>query len=74
MSQVSIKITAVGPYHVKGDVEVVDADGKAFGLGGRSRIALCGCGASKNAPFCDGSHNKIDLESDRSARNLPSIR
>ncbi len=39
-----------GPYVCSGDLEVA---GKAM-----PQAALCRCGASRNKPFCDGSHTK----------------
>ncbi|MFT3726115.1 MAG: ferritin-like domain-containing protein [Hyphomonadaceae bacterium] len=41
-----------GPYAVKGDI-VLDGQRQGF------RMTLCRCGASKNKPFCDGSHHDI---------------
>jgi len=42
-----------GPYRV-GDVELA---GQPLGQGvSAGRYTLCRCGASKNKPFCDGSH------------------
>lgn len=50
----AIKVSKDGPYHVTGGVQLADA---AWGEGAsRERFALCRCGASKNKPFCDGSH------------------
>jgi CDGSH-type Zn-finger protein/uncharacterized Fe-S cluster protein YjdI len=39
-----------GPYAVRGDLRI---DGRAP----ITRATLCRCGASKNKPFCDGSHH-----------------
>ena len=36
--------------------EIVDMNGKVFGLAGRTRVSLCRCGQSANKPFCDSSH------------------
>jgi len=43
-----------GPFYLSGDVEVVAEDGAPVARD--TRIALCRCGATKNRPFCDGSH------------------
>ena len=43
-----------GPYRVRGAIQVVGADGRAYER--RERQTLCRCGQSKNKPFCDGSH------------------
>lgn len=43
-----------GPLWVRGGVQVLGADGRAYEL--RNRVALCRCGVSRNKPFCDGSH------------------
>ena len=56
---------------MEGDVEIVDAQGQPFGLGGRTVIGLCRCGQSANKPFCDGSHRKVNFESVCPARDLP---
>lgn len=43
-----------GPYHLEGPFEIESADGRVRLAGGRA--TLCRCGASRNKPFCDGSH------------------
>ena len=60
MSDVEITIRDNGPYLVRGDVRLVDADANELDLAARkgSAIALCRCGASASQPFCDGTHSK----------------
>jgi CDGSH-type Zn-finger protein len=60
-----------GPLRVEGEVELCDAAGKPFGLGGRAAVSLCRCGHSANKPFCDGSHNRAGFASEVEARDLP---
>ena len=67
------KITPLnnGPLRIEGDFEIVDPQGKAFGLAGRTALSLCRCGHSSNKPFCDGTHAKIGFQSEVVARDLP---
>lgn len=46
-----------GPLWVRGGVPLIGADGFQYEI--RNRMTLCRCGASKNKPFCDGSHAAI---------------
>ncbi|GMU63913.1 MAG: hypothetical protein AMXMBFR36_01870 [Acidobacteriota bacterium] len=52
-------------------LEIVDGEGRAFGLGGRAVVSLCRCGQSESKPFCDGSHNRCGFDSVVMARDLP---
>lgn len=49
-----------GPVYFFGDIEVRDAGGNT--VLEDTRFALCRCGASKNKPACDNSHEKLDWE------------
>lgn len=51
-----------GPLLVQGVVEVRGADGQVERR--TERAALCRCGASKNKPYCDGSHRGIGFVAD----------
>lgn len=53
---VSIRIVPNGPYEIKGPVEF-DAP-KWSQNASRTSFALCRCGKSKNAPFCDYEHGE----------------
>jgi CDGSH-type Zn-finger protein len=49
-----VTVTDNGPYAVTGGIELM---GVKFGDGASTEhYTLCRCGASKNKPFCDGSH------------------
>ena len=46
-----------GSIRISGDVDFVDADGLV--LRSESGVKLCGCGHSKDKPYCDGSHKEF---------------
>ena len=49
-----VTVTDDGPYAITGGIELI---GVTFGEGAsKEHYTLCRCGASKNKPFCDGSH------------------
>jgi len=61
-----------GSLRVEGeDFEIVDTEGKPYGLGGRQRVSICRCGLSATKPFCDGSH-KGHFEHKAEAFDLPT--
>ena len=70
MSKTKITVNPNGSLKIEGDFEIVDAQGKEFGLQGRTAIGLCRCGLSKNKPFCDGSH-RAGFEHEGAAFDLP---
>lgn len=59
MENVQINVTSKGPLLVKGKFKITDHNGNVIET--KDSVALCRCGASKNKPFCDGTHNKIDF-------------
>ena len=71
MAATRINVRNDGSLRVEGDFEIVDQQGRAFGLAGRTSVALCRCGYSETKPFCDGSHKKRNFLSVIEARDLP---
>lgn len=57
VTAVTIEILPAGPLLVHGQVALKKSDGTIENRDGGT--ALCRCGASKNKPFCDGSHRAI---------------
>jgi len=51
---VRIRLRANGPLVLQGPVRVERDDGTV--LRQADSLALCRCGASREQPFCDGSH------------------
>lgn len=51
-----------GPLIFSGNLCIRASSGRDAWQG--NEAALCRCGASKNKPFCDGSHSKIGFSSD----------
>ncbi|MGX9356851.1 CDGSH iron-sulfur domain-containing protein [Roseobacteraceae bacterium S113] len=49
-----------GPLKLEGPLELTSGTGHRLGV--MQRAFLCRCGASKNKPFCDGSHKEIGFE------------
>jgi CDGSH-type Zn-finger protein len=71
MASTKITVNNNGSIRIEGDFSIHDAEGKEFGLGGRTVISLCRCGHSENKPFCDGHHKTAGFESVCGARELP---
>ncbi|MEP6466373.1 MAG: CDGSH iron-sulfur domain-containing protein [Parafilimonas sp.] len=70
MASTKITVNNNGSLKVEGDFEIVDRNGAAYDLGGRTIISICRCGLSANKPFCDGSH-KGHFEHEAIAFALP---
>ncbi|MBS3145482.1 CDGSH iron-sulfur domain-containing protein [Candidatus Woesearchaeota archaeon] len=52
-----IIVSKNGPYYIQGSIKLADNIGSKPEA--EEHFSLCRCGASKNKPFCDGSHWKI---------------
>jgi len=52
--------SCAGPIWLRGGIAVVSADGFEYEV--RNRVTLCRCGASRNKPFCDGTHASIKFQ------------
>jgi len=49
-----------GPVWLRGGVQVIGSDGFHYEV--RNRVTLCRCGASRNKPFCDGTHAAVKFK------------
>ncbi|MCI0467658.1 MAG: CDGSH iron-sulfur domain-containing protein [Beijerinckiaceae bacterium] len=57
---VAVKPWPNGPLEVSGNIEVISAGGRTI-----NRVTsafFCRCGASRNKPYCDGSHTRAGFE------------
>ena len=51
-----------GPLKIEGNLELCSGTGRVIERG--AQVFLCRCGASKNKPFCDGSHKAAGFVAD----------
>ncbi len=84
-SKYKIKITKNGPYTVSGGVTLsdqkirVDTSGQCHGwkegekYPNKENYTLCRCGHSRNKPFCDGTHSKIQFDGTEDATRSPYL-
>lgn len=71
MAAAKVTVMNNGSLRLEGDFEIVDSEGRPFGLAGRTRVSLCRCGQSSNKPFCDSAHKTCGFESTLVAFDLP---
>jgi CDGSH-type Zn-finger protein/uncharacterized Fe-S cluster protein YjdI len=57
-----VRLSIDGPLLLSGPMVTFDSDGRPGFRG--DRAALCRCGASRNHPFCDGSHKAAEFRSE----------
>jgi len=69
---VKITVNKNGSLRIEGEFTIHDAEGNAFDLGGRTSIGLCRCGHSGTKPFCDGTHRKVEFQSEVKACAFPA--
>ena len=60
--KVKIQVKRNGSVRVTGTVDFVDAEGNVIET--KTDFSLCRCGASKEKPFCDGSHRDAGFVAD----------
>jgi len=59
----AVLVSRNGPYLITGGMELADVP---MGEGAsREHYALCRCGASKNKPFCDGTHWSVEFTDEK---------
>lgn len=61
-AHVRIRLRRNGPLVLQGPVRIERADGTL--LRDAESMALCRCGASREQPFCDGSHRVTAFRDD----------
>lgn len=75
--KIRIKIVRNGPYIISGNIplseKIITPKGSKYiykdgrELPQAEQYALCRCGCSKNHPYCDGTHTKVNFEGEETA-------
>ena len=78
-SRPGIKVSKNGPYIISGGIplseQVIGIDGEGYSYEwcegkvypSQEKYTLCRCGQSKNSPFCDGTHMKVNFDGTETA-------
>ena len=70
--QTEVNVAKNGPYMIKGPLTLRGSDGEPWlDLPADKPVALCRCGRSNAKPFCDGTHNKGDFDSNPTPDSQP---
>jgi CDGSH-type Zn-finger protein len=81
-----IKVSKNGPYLVSGRIplvkQIIVTDAEGISVEWRAgdeyslleNCTLCRCGQSKNKPFCDGTHVKVDFDGTETVTREPYLR
>lgn len=64
MSDTQCQAMDHGPYILQGPIRLLDGNGTPMDVETGKTVALCRCGQSDNKPFCDGTHAKVDFDSE----------
>jgi uncharacterized Fe-S cluster protein YjdI/CDGSH-type Zn-finger protein len=59
-----------GPLYLRGDIDIRDEAGNLIRRD--TRVALCRCGHTGNAPFCDNTHRAIGFQAPDVAKPPPA--
>lgn len=62
-AEVRVRTCPGGPLLVRGADQVVDDVGVAHDVS-RPVVAVCVCGRSQRAPWCDGTHKSVQRRSE----------
>jgi len=60
-----VKSLKDGPLETSGAITVENAQGERKEFATDKQAWLCRCGASKNKPYCDGSHRRGGFQADK---------
>jgi len=55
-----VQVLPNGPMLVHGELDIENSNGQKVRKS--KTTAFCRCGASKDKPYCDGTHNQIDFK------------
>ncbi len=69
-----IRVKDNGSFKVEGDFTIIDMEGNAYDLRGRTAVSLCRCGLSAKMPFCDSAHKTSGFASECHAYALEPMK